>query len=118
MKFCSFCDNMLYVDIDQEKNLVYYCKNCNNKVVQQKEAGSIVIVEDNKINDELKFSQYINKYLKYDPTLPRVSNMSCPNASCTRKDHEENEVIYIKYDPNDMKYVYYCCHCDYSWINQ
>lgn len=116
MKFCTFCENMLYVDVDQEKNLVYYCKSCSNKITQPKDAGSVTIVDDNKINNYMKYSQYINKYLKFDPTLPRVSNMVCPNAACTKKEDEENEVIFIKYDPNDMKYVYYCCFCSHSWI--
>ena len=29
----------------------------------------------------------------------------------------ENEVVFIKYDHVNMKYVYICCHCNHSWEN-
>ena len=29
MKFCECCENMLYVNVEDDK-LVYYCKNCKN----------------------------------------------------------------------------------------
>lgn len=107
---------MLYVNINEEKDLTYYCKSCGHKEVQPKENGSICIVDDNQISDALKYSQYVNKYLKYDPTLPRVEDIQCPHVDCTRGD-KKNEVIYINYDPQAMKYVYFCCHCDYAWVN-
>lgn len=36
MKFCKFCDNMMYVDVEENVNLLYYCKNCNNREVKKK----------------------------------------------------------------------------------
>ena len=30
-------------------------------------------------------------------------------------DNINNEVIYIKYDNDEMKYLYYCVHCDNFW---
>ena len=30
-------------------------------------------------------------------------------------DGEENEVIYIRYDDINLKYIYLCCKCNYSW---
>ena len=115
MKFCDMCNNMLYVNIDNDKNMIYYCKNCNNKEVIDKDQGSICVIDDNKLTDELKYSQYINKYIKFDPTLPRVNNIICPNESCIKKSSDENEVIYIKYDFTDMKYIYKCAYCDHFW---
>ena len=29
----------------------------------------------------------------------------------------ENEIIYIRYDDTNMKYVYLCCNCDTVWKN-
>ena len=116
MRFCEFCDNMLYVTITQEKDLQFYCKNCNNRVTEKKENGSICVIDDNKIDDSTKYSMYINKYIKYDPTLPRVNNIECVNKECGgRKANKENEVIYLKYDFVNMKYLYYCCHCEEFW---
>jgi aspartate carbamoyltransferase regulatory subunit len=65
---------------------------------------------------EQEFSHIINKYTKLDPTLPRVSNILCPNAECvTNTDDEAREIIYIRYDDINMKYVYLCSSCDIVW---
>ena len=54
-----------------------------------------------------------------DPTIPRVYNMECPNADCkTNKDNASKEVLYIRYDDENMKYVYMCCICDFIWKNE
>jgi DNA-directed RNA polymerase subunit M/transcription elongation factor TFIIS len=115
MRFCNFCNNMFYVNIDENKDLVYYCKHCNNKDVVSKDAGSVCVIDDNKITDPIKYSQYINKYLKHDRTLPRVNNIVCPNAACSKAGSAEDEVIYIKYDALNLKYIYHCCHCEHFW---
>jgi hypothetical protein len=28
-----------------------------------------------------------------------------------------SEIIYMKYDPNELKYVYICTYCNTSWKN-
>jgi hypothetical protein len=112
MKFCEYCENMLYITLTPEKDLLYYCKNCDNKVVEKKELGSICVIDDNKVDDVTKYSQYMNKYIKHDPTLPRVNNIVCTNQQCTKKKDADNEVIYIKYDFVKMRYLYFCCHCE------
>ena len=117
MKFCKNCDNMLYINVNTEKNLVYFCKNCCLKDVLNTQ-NSQIIIDDNKIDDKAKYSHYMNKNLKYDNTLPRVNNIMCVNEECKRKDNEENEVIYVKYDPINMKYLYYCCYCEHFWRNE
>lgn len=118
MKFCNYCENMLYIDITPDKDLLYYCKNCDNKTIEKKEHGSICVIDDNKVDDITKYSQYINKYIKFDPTLPRVNNIKCKNVKCTKKENEEDEVIYLKYDFIKMKYLYFCCHCDTFFKNE
>lgn len=115
MKFCEYCENMLYVTVTPDKDLVYYCKNCDNKIIEKKENGSICVIDDNKIDDVTKYAQYINKNIKYDPTLPHVNNIKCTNPKCTKPSKDENEVIYIKYDFINMKYMYYCCYCEQFW---
>jgi hypothetical protein len=104
----------MYVNVNDKKQLVHYCKACNYQEIQENKE-SFLIIDDNKIDDTTKYSQYINKYLKHDPTLPRVNNIVCPNKDCTKIQDKDNEVIYIKYDITNMKYLYYCCHCDFFW---
>jgi hypothetical protein len=115
MKFCAVCDNVYFIKVNENKDMVYFCKNCANEEVQKKENGSICIIDDNKVDDTTKYSQYINKYLKYDPTLPRVSNIPCPNTKCSKPSGADHEVIYLKYDHINMKFMYHCCHCEQFW---
>ena len=79
---------------------------------------------ENKIpkikKSEQSFNHIINKYTKYDPTLPRINNILCPNPDCeTNKGDKEREIIYIRYDDINMKYVYLCYECNTVWrINE
>ena len=58
----------------------------------------------------------INEYTKLDPTLPRRNNIPCPNNECdSHKKGKNSEVIYLRYDDTNMKYIYLCCKCDNSW---
>merc|ERR1712098_466123 len=37
-----------------------------------------------------------NKYIKYDPTLPRISNINCPNTICMtnqKKDYFKDKIL-------------------------
>lgn len=115
MRFCSQCANMLYVKVNDEKELLYYCKFCNNNLVESKDNKSVLVIDDNKVDDDIKYRQYVNQNIIYDPTLPRVNNIQCPNEECTKKADKDNEVIYIKYDHTNMKYLYFCCHCKHFW---
>lgn len=108
---------MYYISLEttDSNKLVYYCRNCGNK-------DSTISVKDVTVlkvqlkKSEQEFSHIINKYTKLDPTLPRVSNILCPNGDCpTNKDDKNREIIYIRYDDTNMKYVYLCSTCDTVW---
>ena len=119
MHFCSQCSNMYYISIDSEdpNKLIYYCRNCGNKDI----TISVKDVTVSKVQlkkSEQEFSHIINRYTKLDPTLPRVSNILCPNPDCLtnkEKDALPREIIYIRYDDVNMKYVYVCSTCDIVW---
>jgi len=108
---------MYYISInpDDANKLIYYCRNCGNK-------DSTISIKDVTVSNiqlkksEQEFTHIINKYTKLDPTLPRVSNILCPNAEClTNKEDKPREIIYIRYDNTNMKYVYLCSTCDTVW---
>lgn len=126
MKFCNYCENMMYTKIvNEDKNegetlipknsLIYYCKHCGFEFVADRK--SQLLIDDNQVDDSIKIKPYINKYIKFDPTLPRVNNIQCTNEKCKREDGTEEEVIYLKYDFTNMKYLYFCCHCDQFFKN-
>jgi DNA-directed RNA polymerase subunit M/transcription elongation factor TFIIS len=118
MHFCSKCDNMYYIRIDSEDSnkLVYYCRNCGN----EDDTLTVENVSVSKVQltrSEQKFSHIINKYTKLDPTLPRINKIKCPNPECETNTSEsaEREIIYIRYDDVNMKYVYLCSTCETVW---
>lgn len=114
MKFCDICHNFAYIQLDKDNRLQYHCKNCDN-IMKNDEDHSICVTENNYTYDNANYKQFINKYLKHDPTLPRVTNVACPNKNCTKPSTEPNEVIYVKYDSMNMKYMYHCVYCDHFW---
>ena len=117
MKFCSVCSNMYYINISQEdqNRLEFYCRQCGNtdkNIDMSSISVSKTVIKKNK----QKFSHIINEYTKLDPTLPRINTIDCPNQSCsTNTEHTEKEIIYIRYDDINMKYVYLCSTCDTIW---
>ena len=120
MHFCTDCNNMYYIRINPEdtNNLVYYCRNCG-KEDDNLAVDNVCVLKTQIKQGEQSFGHIINKYTKLDPTLPRVNNVLCPNAECATnkdgKDKVEREIIYIRYDDTNMKYVYICAECDRVW---
>jgi hypothetical protein len=108
---------MYYISIDpsDSNKLIYYCRNCGNKDSNVSIENVIVSKLELK-KSEQEFSHIINKYTKLDPTLPRINKILCPNADClTNKEDKPREIIYIRYDDINMKYVYLCSTCDTVW---
>jgi len=123
MNFCSNCDNMYYIKLnDDENELVYYCRNCGN-VDDSPTENSLVISSANFKNEDAFISSFINSYTKHDPTLPRTNLLKCPNNDCIsnekKSDKEESEksseIICIRYDAIELKYIYLCSYCDTAW---
>jgi DNA-directed RNA polymerase subunit M/transcription elongation factor TFIIS len=104
------------VSVDDPNQLTYYCRNCKHKDETVTEEGLCVLNSQLK-KGEQKFNHIINEYTKLDPTLPRIYNMKCPNSECkTNKEDAKNaESIYIRYDDNNLKYLYMCTECDTTW---
>lgn len=128
MHFCTVCSNMYYHKIDPETNaLSYFCKKCGNedKIISEQN----VCVSKYSSNETSSFSNFINAYTKYDPTLPHSTTIPCPNEKCRSNGHIEateatdvakatgnlRDVIYIRYDDTNMNYMYICCVCDTVW---
>lgn len=117
MHFCTQCQNMYYISIDPDdtNKLVYYCRNCGNQD-DTLSVDNVTVSKSQLKKSEQEFSHVINKYTKLDPTLPRINKVLCPNPECsTNTKDEAREIIYIRYDDKNMKYVYLCSTCDIVW---
>lgn len=118
MKFCTECDNMYYISINTENSndLSYYCRNCGH--IDPSIATENLCVLNNQLKKGVQtFHHIVNKYTKDDPTLPRIYNIKCPNGDCTTNKTENNkaEIIYMRYDDTNLKYLYICSTCDTMW---
>lgn len=121
MEFCEICDNMYYIKIDKDDDdkIIYSCNNCNNEVYKDLTNNNCIYNANYSIEKKSRVEDFINQYTHLDPTLPRINNMECPNQECpTNTGKEKNkEVIYIKYDSDNMRFLYLCCHCKQCWKN-
>ena len=117
MHFCSNCQMMYYIRInaDNPNKLVYYCRNCGNED-SLLTVDNVCVSKTNIKKGQQNFEHIINKYTKLDPTLPRINTILCPNTDCdTNKLDKPREIISIRYDDVNLKYVYMCSSCDKVW---
>ena len=133
MHFCPKCGNMYYLrlikdEATQEDGLIYYCRACGNEDISLVSNLNNLYVSRTDVQQVANYKNTINKYTKLDPTLPRITNIDCPNAHCDSNLNEEEdddtpnvskkaekEIIYIRYDDKNMKFIYLCAVCDTVW---
>ena len=117
MKFCKICSNMYYIKINDVNSnaLVYYCRNCGDEETMITKENNIISKTVFK-NEDKDFNNIINEYTFLDPCLPRTNKINCPDKDCeSNKDETVREIIYIRYDDVNIKYVYLCSSCKTVW---
>jgi DNA-directed RNA polymerase subunit M/transcription elongation factor TFIIS len=119
MKFCPECENRALIKVTKESGevqVLYYCKCCGWEDSGKGDMLKDPCIYSSKLDEADTISSgVVNEYTKLDPTLPRVKTIMCPAEKCPSRVDKDNEVIYIKYDYKNMKYVYICTRCDFSW---
>jgi hypothetical protein len=127
IKYCPHCRYYLYLQVHQEvpkdsENMsddkqTYLSRLCRNCGFEQKDTEGGMVTETHlqqRANEGYKI--LLNKFTKQDPTLPHVKTIKCPSETCpTNTGSTEKDVIYIKYDPVNLKYLYICNVCDFQW---
>jgi len=113
INYCNNCENMTSLHCSNENKLVHYCSVCGE---------TEDIIDKNRCIYETEFKGYDNceklnknKYIVNDITLPTIQNKKivCPNDKCDKKD----KILYIKYDFDQIKYIYICNGCGQKWTN-
>jgi len=140
IRFCSICDNMMYMVLDKASGsrLHFMCKNCSHveehdsaadddlgqprpKTVDTVDSapvdteGGQCVAETDYTDDSVAMQQYINPHLVHDPTLPHVDNIKCPSPVCSKSVEDPNDVIYTIVDKKNKKLIFHCCHCQHTW---
>ena len=126
--FCEKCENMTYISLRPDESqqgspleLTYSCKHCGFVTTgasraETKDDTGIVVMSTDYEDDQSSYKQYATPYLRYDPTLPRARDIECVRGDkCTRPQNESSEVIYVKYNPEHLRYLYHCVHCSAFW---
>ena len=116
VEFCDKCENILYLYIDNETHkIIMKCKSCGNQTEMKDQV--IEINNNTKFNVDKCDVINSNPFITHDITLPTIKdnvNLKCPNDECIA---EKVEIKYIKYDDENMKYLYICNNCGCKWKN-
>jgi DNA-directed RNA polymerase subunit M/transcription elongation factor TFIIS len=100
---------MMFVKNNNEDKLEYVCKNCNNHFID--ESSETVCIQETILTNDSNTITF-DKNIKYDPTLPKVNFIKCPNENCKT---DENNVIYLKTNFSELNFTYFCCDCETFW---
>jgi DNA-directed RNA polymerase subunit M/transcription elongation factor TFIIS len=113
LHFCPKCHYYLALEI-ADNTLTRLCRHCGYK--QEETQGSLVLetIVQQKASEGYKI--LLNEFTRQDPTLPHISNIPCPNNECpSKKGVSKQDVIIIKSDPVNLKYLYICTVCETQW---
>tara|TARA_Y100000591_G_C21389525_1_gene477511 strand:- start:53 stop:418 length:366 start_codon:yes stop_codon:yes gene_type:complete len=114
MEFCERCDNLYYIHLDNDTGeLNYKCKKCN-LIEPYSNVGGLgkkYLIKTNIQKQSSSYNHIINQYTHLDCTLPRINHIKCPSCN-SEKEGSEGEVIFIRYDDINLKYIYLCCNSD------
>ena len=110
--FCKVCRYYMYLDQDGS-TLRRICRNCG---YQEEEKGGLILEIDLKEKTSEGYKILMNEFTPLDPTLPHVDTIKCPNQECeTNTSGKQRDVIYLKYDTVNMKFLYICNVCKTQW---
>jgi DNA-directed RNA polymerase subunit M/transcription elongation factor TFIIS len=119
---------MYYIRLTGENKdqLIYYCRKCGHEDDELIASLENVCVSQTQLKASVSsYEHIINKYTKLDPTLPHINNIKCPNTACASNesadetkdgdDQKEADILYLRYDDTNMKFVYLCTECNTVW---
>lgn len=139
MQFCPFCKNYLYLLAPEDKfarsnpteqdtaaglggneisdeshRLFRICRTCGYR--EQDKKGGLVLETNLKEKTSEGYKILLHEFTKLDPTLPHVDTIKCPNEGCaSNAGSAKKDVIYLKYDAENLKFLYICNVCDTQW---
>ena len=115
IRFCPTCRYYLFLQ-SGTNTLQRVCRNCG--YIENDEKGGLVMETSSVTEDGYKI--LVNEFTRYDVRLPHiVKTLKCPEPACkTNKGEGESDILYIKYDPTNLKYLYICTSCGYQWTSR
>ena len=118
INFCTECNNLTKLSIDENNKLIHYCKYCDKiEMIEGMEGKCIYTALSKEIDKSALIKE--NVFIHNDITLPSLknnNNIVCPNEKCESK-KEGSSIKYIKYDNDELRYIYICNKCGIKWKN-
>jgi DNA-directed RNA polymerase subunit M/transcription elongation factor TFIIS len=145
MHFCTDCGNMYYIRLTDTNGIVHYCRNCGHEddtVTIDAVVVSHTSLKSDKNHYAHAVNKY-TKLDPTLPRISTIlcPNMECPcnrnhnptqyadraaivgtsaeeeatSSDANADDAVPREVIYLRYDDINMKYIYLCAVCNTIW---
>lgn len=108
MEFCPVCEMLLQLQVTAEEELVLQCAHCTYQRPQL-ESTLVSVEESDPMAQQL--GRFVNPTTKYDPTLPRIRDLPCPNPQCEAHRHP-SDMLVLRVDEKRLRFLYVCCVCD------
>lgn len=114
IRFCPTCRYYLFLQ-SGSNTLQRLCRNCG--YTEHDEKGGLVMEQSSETSEGYKI--LVNEFTRYDVRLPHiVKTLRCPEPACTSNHGGESDILYIKYDPANLKYLYICTTCGFQWTSR
>lgn len=120
MKFCPLCRNFLYsIEEDVVNDVKTAMRACRRAACGYKEPVDMSnpVVYEHALREETTAALVMNPYLKHDPTLEHLTNVTCPNKGCPT--HTDPalvwDVVPVELDTKHLLWMYQCAHCNQTW---
>jgi len=115
IRFCEVCSNYLYLQVDGETQTLFrLCRNCG---FRGESAQGGLVTEMVVQQRSAEGFNMINEFTIRDPRLPHIHKiMKCINPECdSNHGKKDSDVVYIKYDLANLRYIYMCYLCESVW---
>jgi DNA-directed RNA polymerase subunit M/transcription elongation factor TFIIS len=115
IRFCPTCRYYLFLQ-SSSNTLQRLCRNCG--YTEHDEKGGLVMEQSSETSEGYKI--LVNEFTRYDVRLPHiVKTLRCPEPTCnSNHGAAEPDILYIKYDPANLKYLYICTSCGFQWTSR
>jgi len=117
---------MLYINRNDDK-LNYFCKTCNSVYKHDDSDYKVnTIIFSRLYNNDIIINKTNNNItnLLEDKTLPKIKGKCFAYSTnpkkehcCIKEDTKLKDIIFIKYNSEELKYLYICTECKCSWTN-
>ena len=92
-----------------------FCPTCHFYLYLNQQEGLILEIDLKEKTSE-GYRIIMNEFTAHDPTLPHVTSITCPNDRCgSNTGANDRDVLYLKYDPVNLKFLYHCMVCKEQW---